>query len=248
MFSLGSMAGETIFHGTAHFVMVGLDRKTLRGSDKVSGLLTSDDSASSSTTTNNDNLALVNILQTGKQRSERRKQRVAVSLEEKPPLPDEMLLVHSLFKQQQKLASTSLSSSLNDRSMSSSTSSYILRHNSSLSHSYVWMEETQFESSQFMHMQERNIHGKVFGGFIMRTAFELAWVTAAGLVGSDNTCFLYVHEIQFVQPVTVGSLVDFTSRVIYSEDNYIVIHVDAKIVQPITRQRTTTNLFSYVFQ
>lgn len=35
-----------------------------------------------------------------------------------------------------------------------------------------------FESTVLMQPQERNIHNKIFGGFLMRKAFELAWSTA----------------------------------------------------------------------
>lgn len=29
-----------------------------------------------------------------------------------------------------------------------------------------------------MHMQDRNLHGKIFGGFLMREAFEIGWLAA----------------------------------------------------------------------
>ena len=29
-----------------------------------------------------------------------------------------------------------------------------------------------------MHMQDRNLHGKIFGGHIMREAFEIGWLAA----------------------------------------------------------------------
>lgn len=32
----------------------------------------------------------------------------------------------------------------------------------------VWMERTMFQNTSFMHPQNRNIHGKIFGGYIMR--------------------------------------------------------------------------------
>ena len=29
-----------------------------------------------------------------------------------------------------------------------------------------------------VYLQERNIHGKIFGGYLMKEAFELAWISA----------------------------------------------------------------------
>lgn len=41
------------------------------------------------------------------------------------------------------------------------------------------MSQTERESTLLMHSQERNVHGKIFGGYLMRRAFEMGWLTAA---------------------------------------------------------------------
>jgi hypothetical protein len=38
------------------------------------------------------------------------------------------------------------------------------------------MKKTRFVNTLYMHPQERNIHGKIFGGYLMKEAFELAWI------------------------------------------------------------------------
>lgn len=79
----------------------------------------------------------------------------------------------------------------------------------------IWMERTVFQNTKFMHLQNRNIHGKIFGGYIMRAAFELAWVTAVCFLGEDNTVFMYVHDIQFVlvrTAITTSAMLVCVSR------------------------------------
>lgn len=41
------------------------------------------------------------------------------------------------------------------------------------------MSVTAHKSVLLMHSQERNRHGNIFGGYLMRTAYELAWGTAS---------------------------------------------------------------------
>ncbi|XP_004710048.2 acyl-coenzyme A thioesterase 9, mitochondrial [Echinops telfairi] len=42
----------------------------------------------------------------------------------------------------------------------------------------VWMEDSKLKSLQICHPQERNIFNRIFGGFLMRKAYELGWATA----------------------------------------------------------------------
>lgn len=37
----------------------------------------------------------------------------------------------------------------------------------------VNITETKMEKDLLMHMQDRNLHGKIFGGFVLREAFEI---------------------------------------------------------------------------
>jgi len=42
----------------------------------------------------------------------------------------------------------------------------------------VPMALTERQSSHLMHSQDRNRHGKIFGGYLMRESFDLSWLTA----------------------------------------------------------------------
>ena len=41
------------------------------------------------------------------------------------------------------------------------------------------MNKTEIESTLLMHGQDRNRHGKIFGGYLMRQAFDMSWITAS---------------------------------------------------------------------
>ena len=68
------------------------------------------------------------------------------------------------------------------------------------------MDTTRRQSVNLMHGHNRNIHGKVFGGEIMRLSYELAYVTAVCFLGKGNTRFSAVDDINFIRPVEVGSI------------------------------------------
>lgn len=40
------------------------------------------------------------------------------------------------------------------------------------------MADTLKKTQILMHGQDRNRHGKMFGGYLMREAFEISWITA----------------------------------------------------------------------
>lgn len=69
----------------------------------------------------------------------------------------------------------------------------------------ILLRDTRLENSLICQPQQRNIHGRIFGGFLMHRAFELAFSTAyafAGLV----PCFLEVDHVDFLRPVSIYAL------------------------------------------
>ena len=43
---------------------------------------------------------------------------------------------------------------------------------------YTDMESTRHQATMLMHIQNQNLHGKIFGGLIMKEAYELGWLCA----------------------------------------------------------------------
>lgn len=113
----------------------------------------------------------------------------------------------------------------------------------------VWMDETIMETHVLCMPQDRNIHGFVFGGYLMKLAYELAYSNAL-LFSGHRPFFLSLDDISFREPVPVGSLVRLTCEVVYSSgclDQTYQLRVDAAIVNHLTKRTRTTNEFQFTF-
>ena len=79
--------------------------------------------------------------------------------------------------------------------------------------SAVLMSQTLLENTFTAQPQQRNIHGRIFGGFLIRRAFELAHACAY-MFSSCRPQTVRVDEIQFKKPVDVGDLVRYKAWVL----------------------------------
>lgn len=77
------------------------------------------------------------------------------------------------------------------------------------------IDDTAMENTFTAQPQQRNLQGRIFGGFLMRRAFELAH-SAAFLFSASRPRTVTVDEIQFRAPVNVGDLLRFRSWVLRS--------------------------------
>ncbi|XP_006835634.1 PREDICTED: acyl-coenzyme A thioesterase 9, mitochondrial isoform X2 [Chrysochloris asiatica] len=110
----------------------------------------------------------------------------------------------------------------------------------------VWMEDSKLKSLQICHPQERNIFNRIFGGFLMRKAYELGWATACSFGGS-RPFVVAVDDIMFQKPVEVGSLLFLSSQVCFTEDKYIQVRVHSEVTSLQSKEHTTTNVFHFTF-
>ncbi|XP_013660769.2 acyl-coenzyme A thioesterase 2, chloroplastic-like isoform X2 [Brassica napus] len=115
----------------------------------------------------------------------------------------------------------------------------------------ILLKDTRLENSLICQPQQRNIHGRIFGGFLMHRAFELAFSTAytfAGLV----PYFLEVDHVDFLRPVDVGDFLRFKSCVLYTQLDkldcpLINIEVVAHVTSPEIRSSEVSNTFYFKF-
>ena len=80
----------------------------------------------------------------------------------------------------------------------------------------ILLSHTAMQNAMIAQPQAQNLHHRVFGGFLVRRAFELAFSNAY-LFGGTRPVFLEVDEVSFTSPVDVGDLLVFHSRVLYTE-------------------------------
>ena len=79
------------------------------------------------------------------------------------------------------------------------------------------MDLTRLHSSQIMQPQYRNRHNfMIFGGFLLKQTFELAFCCAASFSHTRPT-FVSLDPSTFDNPVPVGSVLYLTATVAYTE-------------------------------
>lgn len=169
------------------------------------------------------------IFAAGQERHQYRLRRSASSLFKMPPNEEEIKVVHDIcMSQELKPISDELPSSKLQ---------------------LIPMESTKRSSLKICHPQDRNIHNFIFGGYLCREAFELAFATAYIFMGGKRPSLKTIDDIAFVHPVPIGSLVDFSSEIVHSRIHegllYACVQVVADVIQPSSNTRLTTNTFHF---
>ncbi|PPQ69355.1 hypothetical protein CVT25_004747 [Psilocybe cyanescens] len=116
---------------------------------------------------------------------------------------------------------------------------------------HVWMGDTVLEKCLLMFPQERNIHQKIFGGYLMRLAYELGFANAS-MFTRGHVRFLSLDGISFARPVPIGSILRLRSQILYTASSAqypILVHVGVKanVVDVKTGQEQTTNDFRFTW-
>ncbi|ELT98028.1 hypothetical protein CAPTEDRAFT_123067 [Capitella teleta] len=145
-----------------------------------------------------------------------------------PPSHDERLLIHDLFLQ-----------TLDE---SSATFKHPIKPAGS-----VWMEDTLLKNITICFPEERNLYGKIFGGYLMRQAFEIAWANAC-VYCKGRPSIVAVDDIIFKKPVEIGSLLYLSSQIVYTNGDHMLVKVHAEVVNAKSGQHETTNIFHYTFR
>ncbi|KAI8818631.1 HotDog domain-containing protein [Fimicolochytrium jonesii] len=110
-----------------------------------------------------------------------------------------------------------------------------------------WMKDTVQQNLVMCMPQDRNIHGNVFGGYLLRLAFELA--SSTGMIFAKSRAnFVALDDIKFKKPVKVGALLSLTSQVVYSSGRTFQVKVRADVIDPIKDEQSTTNTFHLTFE
>jgi acyl-coenzyme A thioesterase 9 len=126
-----------------------------------------------------------------------------------------------------------------------------------------FMDTTQLKTATIMQPQNRNRHHfMIFGGFLLKQTFELAFTTAAAFAHARPT-FVSLDPSTFQNPVPVGSILYLTATVVYTdppiigapgeeydpESKYtrVQIRVDSKVRDVEHGRSKPTGQFNYTF-
>lgn len=117
----------------------------------------------------------------------------------------------------------------------------------------VFLRETKLQNTFMTMPQQRNTAGRVFGGFLMRRAYELAYC-GAHLFCGRTPIFHELDEVTFKAPVSVGDLVRFEAYVLYTSGTVdtlgrATIHTEvrASVLKPEERTFFPSNSFNFTF-
>ncbi|VDP08431.1 unnamed protein product, partial [Soboliphyme baturini] len=111
---------------------------------------------------------------------------------------------------------------------------------------FTWMEDHKLKNTIVCFSQERNLYGKIFGGFLMRSSYELAW-TCASLLCGEKLNTLALDSFMFRKAVEIGSFLFLESQVCYTNGNHVHVRVLAEVLDIRKRTKETTNTFHFFF-
>ncbi|KAI8927922.1 HotDog domain-containing protein [Entophlyctis helioformis] len=170
------------------------------------------------------------LFELGEEHKNAKKRAKATELSKAPPKDEEMLLIHDLYREYKQYQSPDSMVPKPD--------------------DVIWMKDTAQESLTVCMPQDRNLHGKIFGGYLMRLAFELAYANAL-IFAKSPIVFVALDDITFRLPVNIGSLLCLRSQVVYSlgpPSKSMQVSVVADVINPLHGPgRETTNTFHFTF-
>jgi acyl-CoA hydrolase len=89
-----------------------------------------------------------------------------------------------------------------------------------------------------MYPEQENVPSKIFGGYLVRRAYELATIQAEE-IAPDRPVIVRVNRINFLQPVRIGDKLRFVSRIVHTGRTSLCVEV---AIERISRDRVTKAL------
>lgn len=190
----------------------------------------------------------------GRRSQEGRKEQRAHSLSRMPPTPEELSAVHRMLitlgrgdgehpaplvpvQQAGKVGGGSGSNSASEAAGGTSSSAPSTSSDTCLLPRAVWSSSTRISSTHITQPDLTNIHSKVFGGHIMREAFEQAFLCAWLHLG-EVPKFLSLDDVFFLHSVEVGCLLRYDAQIVYSPglpEKTFAVAVEATVIDPAAR-------------
>lgn len=102
-------------------------------------------------------------------------------------------------------------------------------------------------SVERMYPDLENVPHKIFGGYVIRRAFELALIQAEEIL-PDRPVFVRVNRINFLQPIRIGDKLDFTSRIVFTGETSMTLEIDIErtSMDKVTKALSNTCVFTFV--
>ncbi len=110
------------------------------------------------------------------------------------------------------------------------------------------MSGTRKQNIGPMYPQNQNIYGKIFGGYLMRKAFELAWTTAFDFTDYRlRPLIVSIDRIDFKKPVEIGDIVELNSIICHTGETSLSSEVNIRKAHSNIDEGEVTNSCHFTF-
>jgi len=210
----------------------------------------------------------------GEESAVRRKREAATSLQRTPPTSDEIGLIHELLIAENGSGTGSALGSLErthrmsmsavdppsaavEAVLASPAAASVADQSSpqralTIRPKSVPMADTELQSAAMTQPQDRNTNGKIFGGYLMSHAYELARANAYLFCGAQSApYFVAVDHITFLRAVEIGSIITFRSKVAYAAghpDPHFQLRVETLVHDLLAGSVFPSNVFHFTFR
>nr|XP_036668645.1 acyl-coenzyme A thioesterase 9, mitochondrial isoform X2 [Drosophila suzukii] len=109
-----------------------------------------------------------------------------------------------------------------------------------------WMSNSHRRTLLHPFPEHRNEANTIFGGFIIRNAIEIAFMTAS-LFSKNYPVIQFISDVTFTHPIPVHSYMKLKAYVVYTQDNYVQLMtvVDAIDGNSFTQFQSNTVHLTY---
>ncbi|MDD2541811.1 MAG: acyl-CoA thioesterase [Desulfuromonadaceae bacterium] len=107
--------------------------------------------------------------------------------------------------------------------------------------------QLMLESTCRAYPEQENVPTTIFGGYLIRKAYELA-ALAAEMVAPDRAVPCRVNRINFNQPVLLGDQLKFTARVVYTGKTTIAVQSDIERFSHSGNNKSLSNSCLFTFR
>jgi acyl-CoA hydrolase len=97
-----------------------------------------------------------------------------------------------------------------------------------------------------MYPEYENVPEKIFGGFLIRRAYESAAI-AAEQAAPDRPVIVAVNRINFLQPVRLDDTLQFVSRVVYAGDHSVQVETEILRIGADRKASSLSNSCAFTF-
>ncbi|KAH7720057.1 acyl-CoA thioesterase 9-like protein [Aphelenchoides avenae] len=112
---------------------------------------------------------------------------------------------------------------------------------------HVLMDGAKLMNTVICMPEMTNLHGKMFGGFLFRTAYETAWSNAAVFANQPVNC-TSVTNGHYLRAVPVGALLHISSQVCYTRDRSMQTLVICQVRNANSDKLETAMIFHFTFE